>query len=67
MPAMHFRQPRFTYSACGPITKNKERIIKFKETGDSWYIYQNELDKSCFLHDMTYGDFKDLNRRITVN
>ena len=63
MPEMHLRQPGFTYSACCPITKNKERIKKFKETGDSRYIYQNELDKSCFQHDMAYEDFKDLNRR----
>ena len=56
---MHLRQPGFTYSACGPFTKNKERIQKFKETGDSRYIYRNELDKACFQHDMAYGDFKD--------
>ena len=37
---MHLRQSEFTYSACKPLTKNKERIQKFKETGDSWYIYQ---------------------------
>ena len=48
MPEMHLRQPGFTYSACGPFTKNKERIRKFKETGDSRYIYQNELDKAFF-------------------
>ena len=60
VPEMHLRQPGFTYSACGPFTKNKQRIQKFKETGDSRYIYQNELDKACFQHDMTYGDFKDL-------
>ena len=53
---MHLRQSRFTYSACGSFRKNKERIQKFKETGDSRYIYQNEL------HDMAYGDFKDLTR-----
>ena len=63
MPEMHLRQPGFTYSACGPFTKNKERIQKFKETGDTKYIYRNELDKACFQHDMAYGDFKDLNRR----
>ena len=60
VPEMHLRQPGFAYSACGPFTKNKERIQKFKETGDSRYIYQNELDKACFQHEMTYGDFKDL-------
>ena len=60
---MHLRQPRFTYSACGPFTNNKEKIQKFKETGDSQYIYQNEQDKACLQHDMAYGDFKDLTRR----
>ena len=63
MPEMHLKQPGFTYSACGPFTKNKERIQKFKETGDTNYIYKNEIDKPCFQHDMTYGDFKDLARR----
>ena len=60
---MHLRQSGFIYSACGPFTKNKERIQKFKQTGDSRYIYKNELDKACFQHDMAYGDFKDLKRR----
>ena len=67
MSEMHLRWPGFTYSACGPFTKNKETIKKFKETGDSRYIYQNELDKACFQHDMAYGDFKDLNRRTAVD
>ena len=57
------KQPGFTYSACGPFTKNKEGIQKFKETGDTNYIYKNELEKACFQHDMAYGDFKDLARR----
>ena len=57
------KQPGFTYSACVTFTKNKERIKKFKETGDTSYIYKNELDKTCFQHDMAYGDFKDLKRR----
>ena len=60
MPEMHLKQPQFTYSACGPFTKNKERIQKFKEARDSKYIYRNELDKACFQHDMAYGDFKEL-------
>ena len=58
MPEMHLGQPKFVYSACAPFTKNKERIQKFKETGDTSYIYKNELDKACFQHDMAYGDFK---------
>ena len=63
MPEMHLKQPGFTYSACGPFNKNKERIQKFKETGDSSYIYKNELDEACFQHGMAYGNFKDLSRR----
>ena len=63
LPEMHLKQPGFTYSACGPFTKNKERIKKIKETVDTSYIYKNELDKACFQHDMAYGDFKDLARR----
>ena len=62
---MHLRQLGFTYSTCGPFTKNKERIKKFKETGDSQYIYQNILNKACFQYDMAYGDFKYLPRRAT--
>ena len=60
---MHLKQPVFTYSVCGPFTKNKESIEKFKETVDTSYIYKNGLDKACFQHDMAYGDFKDLQRR----
>ena len=40
---------------------------KFKETGDSRYIYKNELDKACFQHDMVYGDYKNLNRKTTAD
>ena len=58
MPEMHWRQPGFSYSACAPFTKNRERIQKFKETGDTSYICINELDKACFQHDMAYGDLK---------
>ena len=67
MPEMHLKQPIFTFSACGPFTKNKKRIQKFKETGDTSYIYKNELDKACFQHDMAYGDFKDIVRRTASN
>ena len=48
MPEMHLRQPQFTYSVCGPFTKNKERSKKFKETENTNYICKNELDKPCF-------------------
>ena len=63
MPAMHLKQPGFTYSACGPFTKNKERIQKFKEREDTSYTYKNELDEGCFQHAMAYGDVKVLKRR----
>ena len=69
MPQMHLRQPTalsktlFTYSACGLFTKNKERIQKFKETGDLRYICQKELDKTFFKHDIAYRYFKDFPRR----
>ena len=67
MPEMHLRQPGFTYSACGPITKIKERVQKFKETGYTSYIYKNELDKACFHYDMAYGDFKGLAKRTIAD
>ena len=67
MPEMHLKQPGFTSSTCGPFTKNKERIQKFKEMGDTSYIYKNELYKACFQHDMAYGDFKDLAKRTIAD
>ena len=68
MRKMHLRKPQFTYSACGPFTKNKERIQKFKGTWDSRYIYyKNELEKACFQHDMTYEDFKHLAKRAAAD
>ena len=59
---IHLRQPGFTCSACGPFTKNKERIEKFMD-GNTNFIYKNELDKSCFQHEMAYGEWKDLVKR----
>ena len=67
MPEIHLRQPQFTYSACGPFTKHKQRIQKFKETGDTNYIYKNELDKACFVHDAAYSDSKDLTERTVAD
>ena len=63
MPEMHLKQPGFTYSACGPFTKNKERIEKFMQTGNTEFIYKNELDQACFQHDMAYCKSKDLATR----
>ena len=67
IPEMYLRQPRFTYSACGPFTKTNERVKKIKETGDPKYIYQNKLDKAYFQHDISSGDFKDLPKRTVVD
>ena len=61
MREMHLRQPQFVYSTCGPFTRHKERIKKFKQTGDT--RYRNELDKACLQHDSAYADHKDLINR----
>ena len=67
MPEINLRQPQFTYIACGPFTKHKQRIQKFKETGDTNYVYKNELDKACFAHDAAYSDSKDLTKRTVAD
>ena len=45
------------------LAVHKERIEKFIQTGNTDFIYKNELDKACFQHDMAYGDSKDLAKR----
>ena len=63
MREMHLKQSGFTYSACDPFTKNTEGIEKFMQTGNTFFIYRNELDKAYFQHDMAYGKSKDLPKR----
>ena len=63
VPEMHFKQPDFTYIVCGPFTKSKERIEKFMQTGNTDFIYRNELDKACFQRDVAYDKSKDLAKR----
>ena len=63
LPEIHLNQPGFIYSACGPFTKSKERIEKIIQTGNTDFIYKNELDRDCFQHDMAYGKSKDLAKR----
>ena len=58
MQEMHLGQPGFTYSACGPFIKNKERIEKIMKAANTDFIYKNELDKACFKRDMAYGKAK---------
>ena len=59
MPEVHLKQPGFTYSACVLFRKSKERIEKFMQTGNTDFIHKNELDKTCFQHDMAYGKTTD--------
>ena len=63
MSEIHLKQLDFTYSGCGPFTKNKEIIKKFIQTGNTDYIYKNNLDNACFQHDMAYGKYKNLTKR----
>ena len=49
MPESHLKQPGFTYSACGPFTKHRERIQKFRKTGNLKHLYKNKSDKACFV------------------
>ena len=67
MTEIHLKQPQFVYSACGPFTRHKERINKFKQTGDTRYIYRNELDKACFQHDSAYAHHKNLINRTEAD
>ena len=67
MPEIHLRQPQFVYSTCGPFTRHKGRIKKFKQTGDTRYIYRNELDRACFQPDSAYADNKDLINRTKAD
>ena len=55
MPEFHLKQPGFTYSTCGPFTKHRERIQKFRGTGSLKHLYRNELDKACFAHYAAYS------------
>ena len=60
-------QPEFAYSICGSFAKNIEKIQNFKEIGYSRYLYQNDVDKAYFQHDIVYKDFKDMPRRTVSN
>ena len=66
MPELPLKQPGLTYSACGPSTKHRERIQKFRETDDLKHLHRNELDKAHFAHDSAYSDSKDL-VKITIS
>ena len=55
--ARYLKQPRFAYSVCGQFNKNREKIQKFMQTGNTNYIYSNDLNKACFQHDMAFGRY----------
>ena len=56
MPEFHLKQPGFTCSAFGPLSKHHEKIQKLREEGNLKHLYRNELDKACFAHDAIYSD-----------
>ena len=60
MQKLHLRPPGCNYSECRPFTKHRERIQKFRETGNLKHLCRNELDKACFSHDAASCDIKDL-------
>ena len=63
IPELNSKQPEFSFSACGPFTKPRDRIQKFRETGNLRDLYSNELDKACFAHDAAYSDSKYIAKR----
>ena len=67
MLGLHLKQPGFTYSACGPFTKHRERIQKFRETGSLKDLYRNQLEKACFAQDAAYSDSQDLVKRTNLD
>ena len=67
IPETHLRQPQFVHSARVPFTRHKEIINKFEQTGDTRYIYRNDLDKACFQHDSAYTNNKDLINRTKAD
>ena len=56
MPGIYLKQTGFTYSSCGPFTKNKAGIENITQTGNTNFIYKNELD-------IAYGKSKNLVKR----
>ena len=67
MSELHVKQPGFIYSACSHFIKNKERTEKFMQSGNTDFIYRNELDEACFQHDMAYGKSQDLAKRTQLD
>ena len=67
IPELHLKQPEFTYSACGPSAKYREKLRKLRETGNLEHFYKNKLGKACFADDAAYFDSKDLAKRTILD
>ena len=52
MKELHLKQPGFIYGDCGPFTKHRERIYKFRERSNLKHLYRNEIDRGCFAHEL---------------
>ena len=63
IPELHLKQQGLTYSACGPFTKHRQRIQRFRKTSNLKYLCRKKLDKACSYHDAAYSDSKDLTKR----
>ena len=62
----YLKQPEFIYSACGPFTKHREKIHKFRETGNLKHLHRSELDKACFANNAAYCDSKN-SAEVTIS
>ena len=63
MPELHLKQPGFTDGACESFTKYRERIKRFRETGNLKLLKRNQLDRACFAHNAAYSNSKDIAKR----
>ena len=66
MPEMHSKQPGFIYSACVSFTKNKERVDKFMQIGNTDFIYRNVVNKASSQHDMVCGKSKKIRKKNSI-
>ena len=53
----------FTYSSYVSFTKHRERIQKFRETGNLKHLHRSKLRKSWFAHNAAYSDSNVLTKR----
>ena len=63
MPELHLKQPGITDGACESFTKHREKIKRFRETGNLKLLKRNELDRACFAHNAAFSNSKDIAKR----